>query len=76
MYDDAKLKEYRLNYLRDCQPEELERLERVGQLEQHLQKRADRCRRRAANLVENGTTFAEQAWQWAIREVLLDSPWD
>ena len=76
MQSDDELKQMRSDYLRDCKPKEFRRLRQAGDLEQHLQDRADRCRRRAAQLVDNGTTFKQQAEQWAIREVLLDSPWD
>ena len=76
MYDDDQLKEFRLNFLRDVKPVEYERLLQEGELEDHLQERADACRTEQARLVENGTTFDAQAWQWAIRSVLLESPWD
>ena len=73
MYDDDQLKQFRRNFLRGNRPEEFRRLKREGQLEAHLQEHADACRSRAASLVEQGETFEAQAWQWAIRIVLLES---
>ena len=75
MYDDDRLKEYRRNFLRENRPEEFERLVNAGELEDHLQERADACRREADRLVENGT-FEGQAWQWAIRTTLLEAEQD
>ena len=76
MYSDDDLKRLRCNFLRDCRPKEYRRLKKAGELDEHLQKMADLCSRRAVRLVENGTTFEEQAWHWAVREVLLETKWD
>ena len=76
MYDDDRLKEFRRNFLRDNRPEEFERLTNAGELEAHLQERADACRREQERLVASGTTFEGQAWQWAIRTTLLEAEQD
>ena len=73
MYDDDRLKLYRRNFLKNVRPEDLEERERAGTLEDHLQERADACRKEAERLVTSGQTFEEQAWQWAIRTELLES---
>ena len=76
MYDDDRLKRLRRNFLSGNRPEELAQLTRDGHLEAHLQRRADACRREVKRLVGSGETFEEQAWQWAIRTVLLETPPD
>ena len=76
MYHDDQLKQFRLNFLKGERPEEYRQLRREGKLEQHLQEHADACRRKAASLVEQGETHEGQAWQWAIRIVLLETPPD
>ena len=76
MYSDDDMKRLRRNFLRDCRPREYRRLRKAGELEDHLQRMADLCGRRAAGLVRGGTTFEAQAWHWAIREVLLETAWD
>ena len=75
MHTDDQLKEMRLRYLKDCKPQELRRLRKERSLDESLQRRADRCRARANDLVQSGT-FEGQAWQWAIREVLLEQEAD
>ena len=72
---DEELIEYRRNYLRDCDNKEYRRLARKGQLDDHLQEKADKCRANAEDMVEQGT-FPPQAWHWAIRETLLESERD
>ena len=74
-YTDDKLKELRLKYLGDCKPSALKKLKKSGELDSHLQRRADMARRRCANLMATGV-FEGQAWQWAIREVLLETERD
>ena len=76
MYDDDKLKSFRRNFLESERPDDLAALSIAGELETHLQEHADACRRRAAELVASGQTFDGQAWQWAIRSVLLERPYD
>ena len=70
------LKTYRRNFLRENKPREYRRMRREGTLEAHLEQKAAACRREAARLVEQGITFEEQAWHWAIRSVLLETPPD
>ena len=74
-YSDEKLKDLRLGFLRNCKPRTLRKMRQSRELEGHLQARADLTRGRCASLVESGV-FEGQAWQWAIREVLLESEWD
>ena len=76
MYDDDKLKQMRFNFLESERPEQLAQLKIDGELETHLQEHADACRKRVASYVESGETFEAQAWQWAIRVVLLETPPD
>ena len=76
MYSDEHLKELREDFLRESRPKEYRRLKKAGELEAHLQREAERCRRRAQELVDTHITFLQQAWQWAIREVLLETEWD
>ena len=73
MYDDDHLMQLRLNFLKGSRPKELRRLRREGELDSHLQNRADACRREAKRLVDSGETFEAQAWQWAIRTRLLET---
>ena len=76
MYHDDRLKEMRLNFLRDNRKSEYRRLRRDGELEEHLQECATACRMRAKSYVDSGETHEGQAWQWAIRVVLLETPPD
>ena len=76
MYSDDQLIEIRLDFLKENRPKQLKQLEGSGELDDHLRERADACVREAARLVETGITFDEQAWQWAIRDKLLESTWD
>ena len=76
MYDDGRLREYRLKYLRENRPAELNRLEAAGELEQHLDQKVAACRADAERLVKRGQTFPAQAWRWAIRRYLLETDYD
>ncbi len=76
MYDDDRLKEIREQFLESMRPDELAELRQTGELEQHLQNKADSCRKHAASLIKSGHAFKEQAWNWAIRVVLLESDYD
>lgn len=76
MYSDDDLKERRLKFLRENRPKEHRRLKQVGLLDAHLQASVDACVKEAKRLIETGTTFEAQAWQWAIRTELLESPQD
>ena len=76
MYDAEVLMEKREVFLRENRPKEYMRLKKSGELQAHLEKTARACRETAEGLVENGITFEAQAWQWAIRRELLDTPWD
>ena len=75
MYDDDDLQEKRLKFLKDCKPEELRRLRKEGKPDQHLERRATQCRRRAAEIEQDGVHTA-RAWSVAIREVLLETEAD
>ena len=75
MYPDDDLKEKRLKFLRGNRPKEYRRLKQEGKLDAHLQASADACVKEAERLIETGT-FEGQAWQWAIRTELLESPQD
>ena len=76
MYDDARLMDMRENFLIDNRPEFYRELLAEGTLEEHLERKAKRCLERAESIAASGITFKEQAMQWAIREVLLETEWD
>ena len=77
MYHPDDLKDKRLRFLRENKRSEYRRLRQAGELEQHLEFRANRCIQRAQEILRSGATDIEgQAWSWAIREVLLDTDWD
>ena len=76
MYDDDVLMEKRETHLRENRPKEYSRLRKSGELQAHLQERAKACRSTAVGLIDAGTTHEGQAWQWAIRSEILDTPWD
>ncbi len=73
---DDPLMQKRYNFLANIRPEELEERKRDGTLIAHLEAKAARCRKEAERLVRDGVTFDAQAESWAIRSVLLESPWD
>ena len=73
-YSEPELKERRLKFLRDCNPHLLKELQESGGLDEHLQQRADRCRDRQQDLLR--TTHEDQAWLWAVAEVLLETERD
>ena len=75
-YDNEHLMELREDFLIDNRPTYYERLVDEGRLEEHLEQMAERCRTEARRLVSQGITFTGQAWQWAIRSVLLETEWD
>lgn len=72
MYSDDQLIDMRENFLRNNRKGEYERLQRTGELETHLEEHAAACVRRAKSYVNQGESEV-QAWQWAIRVVLLES---
>ena len=71
-YSQGQLQDKRRNYLRSCNYQEFRRLVRSGEIDAHLETKANECRRYAVALIEQGT-FYEQAWSWAVRVHLLDS---
>ena len=71
-YTDGMLQDRRLEYLKQCKPTRLRHMKDEGTLDEHLEKSAKRCRERANSFILTGTGEA-QAWQWAIREVLLET---
>ena len=73
MYPDDDLMERRLKFLRENRPKEYRRLMKAGLLDAHPQAAADACVKEAERLIEMGTTFEAQVWQWAIRTELLES---
>ena len=64
MYDDGRLMQYRRTFLRDNRPEEFERLTKNGELEAHLQQRADYCREDS----KGGGLVAAAFRQWRAKE--------
>ena len=63
-------------FLIDNRPTYYERLVDEGRLEEHLERMTERWRSEARRLVAQRITFTCQAWQWAIRSVLLETDWD
>lgn len=74
-YTDERLHELRYNYLLNCKPTTLKQLDDDGELETHLEFRADLCLKRVDSLMASGI-HEGQAWQWAIREILLETEHD
>ena len=72
---DAQMEGYALNYLKECKPQEYRELRKSGELDGHIAEKVEACRRYALSLINDGT-FANQAWHWAVRVKLLDSPMD
>ena len=74
---NESLKDKRLRYLKECEPKEYRRLQREGLLDEHLELRAKLCRQEHDRLLRTGETeIDDQAWSWAIRTQLLNSPMD
>ena len=63
---DAELKDYARRYSKECQNTTYPKLAKAGELEAHLQSRADAARQYAEDLISKGE-FPPQAWHWAIR---------
>ena len=74
--DDTKLIHYRETFLRENRPLEYERLKNEGTLDQHLRSKAAECRAEQERIVDEGMTFDEQAYWWAVRSILLETAWD
>ena len=72
---DEDLKNYARRYLRECRNTTYRELSKAGELEEHLQSRADAAREYAENLIARGE-FPPQAWHWAIRIYCCDSDRD
>ena len=74
-YTDVEMHEMRRRYLRTSKPKVLRELLREQALDAHLERKAVRCRARAQEYIDGGTGEG-QAWQWAVREVLLETEAD
>ena len=72
---DEQLKEYARRFLRECKNTEYRKMAKAGELEEHLQTRADAARRYAEDLIAKGE-FPPQAWHWAVRVHCCDSERD
>ena len=71
-YSQKQLKDKGRNFLRSCNYAMFRRLVRSGEIDQHLETKANECRQYAEALVDQ-RTFHEQAWSWAARVHLLDA---
>ena len=71
-YSEVQLKDKRRNFLRSCRYAVFRQLVRSGEIDQHLETKANECRQHAESVVDQGT-FYEQAWSWAARVHLLDA---
>ena len=72
MYSDGELMDIREKYLEENRPEEFERLQCTGELEQYLERSAKACVEQAESFMKQGV-MDQQAWRWAIRVTLLDT---
>ena len=75
MYDDHQLKEFRETFLKENRPTEYRQLQEDGELETHLEECAAACVTRAKSYIEQGV-WENNAWRWAVRVVLLETPPD
>ena len=76
MYTDERLRTMRLQFLRDNKPEEYSRLIDAGELDDHLQERADATWTQFRAYFNDGTVgYAgdAQAWQWAVRVTIYET---
>jgi hypothetical protein len=48
-----------------------EELRKSGELEEVLTLKVEACKRHAAALIKNGV-FENQAWFWAVKEIILE----
>jgi hypothetical protein len=71
----AELEAKALHYLKTCKPKEYRELQKNGELQQSLQRRAKAARRYALNLIESGV-WETEAWNRAIRLEILESESD
>ena len=71
-YSEVQLKDKRRNFLRSCRYAVFRQLVQSGEIDQHLETKADECREQVEALIDQGT-FCEQAWSWAARLHLLDA---
>ena len=60
-YSQEQLKDKRRNFLRSCHYATFRQLVRSGEIDQHLETKANECRQHAEALVDQ-CTFYEQAW--------------
>ena len=72
---DGQMETLAVEYLKDCKPREHRRLTQAGELQGYLDEKIAACKRIAQSLMDEGT-FENQAWHWAARVVLLESPMD
>ena len=70
-YSEVQLKDKMRDFLRSYNYTMFRGLVRSGEIDQHLEMKANACRQQAEALIDQGT-FYEQAWSWAARVHLLD----
>ena len=74
-YSQDELQDIARKYLRDNENREYRRMARRGELDEDLEKTANRTHEFAHRLIASGTAVP-QAWSWAIRVVILKSEMD
>ena len=68
---DEELRKEALDFYRTCHPKEYRELRKSGELEEVLTLKVEACKRHAAALIKNGV-FENQAWFWAVKEIILE----
>ena len=72
-----ELRDIRLKFLQENRQKVYRKMSDDGTLEEHLETRARLAHEAHDRILRQGhTVIDDQAWSWAIREVLLESPWD
>ena len=72
-YAPESLEGIRLRYLRENRRRSYRDMVKRGILDEHLTNMARICRNAKERYLAEGAMDDEQAWNWAIRSVLLDS---
>ena len=72
---DSRLRELIVDYLKRCTPGEYRDMKRLGELEDFITRTIATTRRHADGLIASGV-FAGEAWNQAIRLIIMHSETD